>query len=136
MNQLDNTLPNHDEIALCAFLIWEKEGRQPGREQTYWLQAEAQLRQTRQQQAELAAAQSARPWPPQATAAPKVATARALKPAAPKPTRLAAAPKPTRFAAVSKTAPAKPAPAKSTPTKSTHRSSASAAPTRRAMARG
>lgn len=131
MNQLDNTSPSHDEIALCAFLIWEKEGRQPGREQTYWLQAEAQLRQTRQHQAELAAAQSARPWPPPATAAPKVATARALKPTAPKPTRLAAAPKPTRFAAVSK-----PTPTKSAPAKSTQRSSASAAPTRRAMARG
>ncbi|MFM8468724.1 MAG: DUF2934 domain-containing protein [Limisphaerales bacterium] len=23
-------------MALHAFLIWEKEGRQPGREQTYW----------------------------------------------------------------------------------------------------
>ncbi|MGV4858613.1 DUF2934 domain-containing protein, partial [Acetobacter senegalensis] len=79
--------PSHDEIALCAFLIWEKEGRQPGREQTYWLQAEAQLRQTRQQQAE-AAAKSARPWPPSA-AAPKLATARAITPTVPKAPKLA-----------------------------------------------
>ncbi|MBI5800726.1 MAG: DUF2934 domain-containing protein [Verrucomicrobia bacterium] len=91
MNQLNTTLPNHDEIALCAFLIWEKDGRQPGREQTYWLQAEAHLHLARQQQAERAASKSARPWPPQATTAPKLASARAAAPAAPKTHRLAAA---------------------------------------------
>ena len=66
--------PTHDEIALCAFLIWEKEGRQPGNEQTYWLQAESQLRASRQAHAEEAAAKAARPWPP---------TANRTKPAAP-----------------------------------------------------
>jgi hypothetical protein len=94
MNQLNTALPTHDEIALHAFLIWEKEGRQPGREQTYWLQAEAQLRQTRQQKAE-AAAKAARTWPPQTAAAPKLSTARAITPAAPK----AVVPKTTKVAA-------------------------------------
>ena len=123
MNQLNTTLPSHDEIALCAFLIWEKEGRQPGREQTYWLQAEAQLRQTRQHQAELAAAAKAtRPWPPQTAAAPKTATARALKPVAPKPTRITAA---------SRSATAKPVAISNSST----RKSVSAAPARKASAR-
>lgn len=88
MNLSNTTLPTHDEIALCAFLLWEKEGRQSGRETTYWLQAEAQLRMARQQEAELAA-KAIRPWPP-AAAAPKVATARAVTSAAPKAPRLAA----------------------------------------------
>lgn len=123
MNQLNPALPNHDEIALCAFLIWEKEGRQPNLEQTYWLQAEAQLRQVRQQQAELAA-KATRPWPPQPAVAPKVvapkvATARAVKPAAAKPTRLAsaatnAAVKPAALAKSSQRKPASAAPARKT----------------------
>ena len=94
MNQLHTaptvSTPTHDEIALHAFLIWEKEGRQPGREQTYWLQAEEQLRLTRQQLAEQASNQSSRPWPPPA-AGPKLASARAVKPSAPKITKLRAA---------------------------------------------
>lgn len=73
--------PTHDEIALCAFLLWEKEGRQPGRETTYWLQAEAQVKLTRQQQTQLDAAKAARTWPPQTAPAPKLATARAVTPA-------------------------------------------------------
>lgn len=104
MNQLNTALPTHDEIALHAFLIWEKEGRQPGRELTYWLQAEAQLRQTRQQQAE-AAAKATRTWPPQPAAAPKLSTTRSVAPATPK----AAAPKTTKLAAASRDIAAKPA---------------------------
>jgi len=61
--------PSHDEIALHAFLLWEREGRQMGREMTYWLQAEAQLRQASQQQIETAA-KIVRQWPP-VSAAPK-----------------------------------------------------------------
>lgn len=104
MNQLNTAQPepSHDEIALHAFLIWEKEGRQPGREMTYWLQAEAQLRQSRQQQAE-SAAKTARQWPP--AAAPKLATARAITPAAPK----AAKPAASRELAVKPAAAPKPA---------------------------
>lgn len=95
MNKLDTTPfphdPTHDEIALCAFLLWEKEGRQPGREQTYWLQAEAQLRAARQQEIELLAAKAARPWPPAVTVptAAKAARSRAITPASPRPTRMA-----------------------------------------------
>jgi hypothetical protein len=79
MNALSTPHPSHDEIALQAFLLWEKEGRQPGREMAYWLEAEAQLQLTRQQQVE-AAAKAVRPWPPQPSA-PKLATARAIAPA-------------------------------------------------------
>ncbi len=39
--------PPQDEIAYCAYLIWEKEGRPPGREREHWLQAETQLLATR-----------------------------------------------------------------------------------------
>jgi hypothetical protein len=35
--------PKQDEIAICAYLIWEKEGRPFGREREHWLQAETQL---------------------------------------------------------------------------------------------
>lgn len=108
MNELNTALPTHDEIALHAFLIWEKEGRQPGREQAYWLQAEALLRQTRQQKAE-AAAKAARTWPPQSAAAPKLSTARAITPAAPKAVApKAAAPKTTKLAAASRDVAVKP----------------------------
>jgi hypothetical protein len=60
--------PTHEEIALRAFLTWEKEGRQPGRESTYWLQAESEIRSLRQKKAEAAAAQAARPWRPEPSA--------------------------------------------------------------------
>ena len=60
--------PGHDEIALRAFLIWEREGRSPGRETTYWLQAECEIRTAYQKKAEHAAALAARPWPPQPSA--------------------------------------------------------------------
>lgn len=42
----DNSLPN-EEIALCAYYIWEEEGRPEGRAVEHWLQAELQLRATR-----------------------------------------------------------------------------------------
>ena len=122
MNRLNSALPTHDEIALHAFLIWEKDGRQPGREQTYWLQAEAQLRLTRQQLAERASSQSSRTWPPQTAAAPKLSRARAITPAAPKATKLAAA---SRNGAVKPASVAKPA----------ARKPASSAPARKALAR-
>lgn len=66
--------PTHDEIALGAFLIWEKEGRQPGCGTAYWLQVEAQLHASRKAQAEEAAAKAARPWPPSAERIKPVAT--------------------------------------------------------------
>lgn len=37
------TRPTQQEIAAYAFQLWESEGRQPGRDLDYWLQAEAQL---------------------------------------------------------------------------------------------
>jgi hypothetical protein len=48
---LNNTngfhVPSQDEIAYCAYLIWEREGRPQGRERDHWLQAETQLLATR-----------------------------------------------------------------------------------------
>jgi hypothetical protein len=75
--------PSHDEIALRAFLIWEKDGRQPGREMIYWLQAESEVRSSYQKQAAVAAAKAAKPWPPQpaATRTKEVKTTTVAKPA-------------------------------------------------------
>ena len=39
--------PTSDEISFCAYLIWEHEGRPPGREKEHWFQAETQLLTTR-----------------------------------------------------------------------------------------
>jgi len=36
-------VPAPHEIAYCAYLIWEKEGRPLDREKEHWLQAECQL---------------------------------------------------------------------------------------------
>jgi hypothetical protein len=42
-----NTFLNPDDVARCAYLIWEVEGRPAGREQDHWYQAETQLLVTR-----------------------------------------------------------------------------------------
>jgi hypothetical protein len=42
-NKPRNTPPTSEEIAFCAYLLWEKEGRPTGREIIHWLQAEEQL---------------------------------------------------------------------------------------------
>lgn len=36
-------MPTQNEIAVCAYLIWEKENRPLGHEKEHWLQAETQL---------------------------------------------------------------------------------------------
>jgi len=41
--------PGRDEIAALAYSIWERKGRAQGHDVEYWLHAEAQLRQARQQ---------------------------------------------------------------------------------------
>ena len=35
--------PTHHEIAVCAYCIWEQEGKPEGRALNHWLQAELQL---------------------------------------------------------------------------------------------
>lgn len=45
--------PTRDEIAACAYSIWENEGRPAGREIAHWLQAEAHLVATRKHDAGL-----------------------------------------------------------------------------------
>jgi len=47
--------PTRDEIAMSAFLAWEKDGRPADREMHYWLAAEGQLRALRLKKAEAAA---------------------------------------------------------------------------------
>jgi len=32
-----------EEIRICAYLLYEQEGRQEGRDQEYWLRAESQV---------------------------------------------------------------------------------------------
>ena len=49
-----NGEPTHDEIALCAYAIWEQEGHPQNHDSEIWLQAESQLRQARAQDAGLA----------------------------------------------------------------------------------
>lgn len=102
--------PTHDEIALRAFLIWEKDGHQPGREMTYWLQAESEIRSSYQKQAAASAAQTAKPWPPQSAAArvKEVKTAVAAKAIAKTVPKAAPAPQPVTSARLA--TPAKPMP--------------------------
>ncbi|HTY87417.1 MAG TPA: DUF2934 domain-containing protein [Candidatus Acidoferrum sp.] len=38
----------HEEIARLAYLNWQKDGAIHGRDQRYWLEAEAQLKATKQ----------------------------------------------------------------------------------------
>ena len=82
--------PTHDEIALHAFLAWERDGRPQSSDQNYWFDAETQIRSQRRQLAEAAAAKATRPWPPpsrvkavKAKLTASVAQAPAPKPAAP-----------------------------------------------------
>lgn len=78
--------PTHDEIALSAFLAWERDGRPQSSDLNYWLQAESFLRTQRLKLAEVAAAKAAKPWPPQSRVkAVKAAASVKAKPAAPAP---------------------------------------------------
>lgn len=96
--------PTRDEIALHAYLLWEKDGGRHGSDGHYWLEAETRLREQRRKQAEAAAAEAARPWPPgrQAVKAVPVASKFTAKEARTKsssakaaPVAAKAAPKPT-----------------------------------------
>lgn len=102
--------PTHDEIALSAFLAWERDGRPQGTDLHYWIQAEAALRAQREKQAAAAAAQAAKPWPPQARVA-RPARAKETKPklAAPVAPVAKAAPKKAAVTTAAKRVPAAPA---------------------------
>ncbi len=57
---------NPADVAACAYMIWEKEGKPHGRDAEHWLQAEAMLRvmhtsETEATRATTAAAQTAQP---------------------------------------------------------------------------
>jgi hypothetical protein len=71
--------PTHDEIALHAFLAWEKDGRPAGTGFDHWIEAERRLCAQRKKQADAAATQATRPWPPGAKT--KSANETASKPA-------------------------------------------------------
>lgn len=51
LNNHSDPNPSREEIAFYAYLAWEKDGRQTGQDQKYWLQAEAQLRDSRMKRA-------------------------------------------------------------------------------------
>jgi hypothetical protein len=38
---------SHDQIARLAYLNWERDGRPEGHDQKYWLEAEEQIKATR-----------------------------------------------------------------------------------------
>ncbi len=106
--------PTHDEIALSAFLAWERDGRPQGTDLHYWIQAEAALRTQREKQAAAAAAQAAKPWPPQSRVARPVRAKEAKPDAKPKPAAPVApvakvAPKKGAVTTSAKRAPATPA---------------------------
>ena len=42
--------PTPQEVAVCAYLIWEHEGRGDGYDVEHWLQAERQLQAMRSQE--------------------------------------------------------------------------------------
>jgi len=44
MNNQTPIQPTSGQIAICAYLIWEEEGRPHGRHEAHWLQAEKQLK--------------------------------------------------------------------------------------------
>lgn len=66
--------PTHEEIAICARGIYEREGRPQGRAMQHWLQAEAQLKAERKAAAGDQA--SAKPAAKQATPTPAPAKMR------------------------------------------------------------
>jgi hypothetical protein len=41
--EFQHSYPTHEEIALCAYLIWESEGCPVDRDLDHWFQAEHQL---------------------------------------------------------------------------------------------
>jgi len=70
MKKITREPPTAEEIALCAYWIWEKEGRPAGRDVVHWRQAESQL-QAAYLHEKLAAVQST---PAPRTRRPKTAT--------------------------------------------------------------
>ncbi|MFZ2641789.1 MAG: DUF2934 domain-containing protein [Verrucomicrobiia bacterium] len=61
--KIPQRLLNPEDIAACAYLIWEKEGKPHGRAAEHWLQAEALLRAMRAADAQ-AAKEFAKTAPP------------------------------------------------------------------------
>lgn len=77
--------PTQDEIALSAFLAWERDGRPANSDQNYWFEAQSRLRAQRLQLAQAAAAKAAKPWPPQSRAKTAVKAKTSASAAAPAP---------------------------------------------------
>lgn len=48
MHLLESVVPaNHDEVARLAFLSWQQDGCPEGQDETYWFEAEQQIRATK-----------------------------------------------------------------------------------------
>jgi hypothetical protein len=71
---------NPDEVALCAYLIWEKEGKPHGRDADHWFQAQTLLRAMRA--ADAAAAKEFSKTAPQTSKPAAISRKRAAKRAA------------------------------------------------------
>jgi hypothetical protein len=65
--------PSREEIAFCAYCIYETEGRPQGKDQEHWLQAEALLIAERKAQARQSSAKAVPKLAAAAVAAPKTA---------------------------------------------------------------
>ena len=118
--------PTHDEIALSAFLAWERDGRPHCSDQNYWLDAEQRLRAQRLKLAQTAAAKAAKPWPPQARV--KAVKAKSSVPAAPAVASKTAAPKVVKSVAPAAKKPAPPTAARATSVKAVRTAKAATHP--------
>ena len=65
--------PTREEIAVRAYLIWEKNGKPQGREQAFWLLAESELQAGYKKLTEMIAT-------PPTVSKPKAKAARSAKP--------------------------------------------------------
>jgi len=62
-NNIQSTAPAQNEVALLAYLNWEKSGKPANCADRFWIEAEAQLCADRARAAE-ADAKTIRQWPP------------------------------------------------------------------------
>jgi len=70
---------NPADVAACAYMIWEKEGKPHGRDAEHWFQAETLLRVMRATEAEAVAREAAKAATPAGKPAPATRRRRAKR---------------------------------------------------------
>lgn len=70
---------NPADVAACAYMIWEKEGKPHGRDAEHWFQAETLLRVMRATEAEAVAREAAKAATPAGKPAPATRKRRAKR---------------------------------------------------------